>query len=89
MPLISNKTPDLCYAICSEINTVSNTNIILLQNVRGSYKFRFSLKTYCNLSYKLMYGLLCLLSYWGSMRVNENKIKHSNYFNVVRNNIQT
>ena len=43
LSLISNKAPYLLSAICSEINAVSNTNLILLQNIRGRY--RFSLKT--------------------------------------------
>ena len=37
--------PNLLSAICSEINTASNTNLILQQNITGSYKFTFSLKT--------------------------------------------
>ena len=45
LSLISNKAPNLFSAIYSDINTVSNTNLIILQNIRGSYKFRFSLKT--------------------------------------------
>ena len=37
--------PNLLSAICSEISTASNTNLILQQNITGSYKFAFSLKT--------------------------------------------
>ena len=44
LSLISNKAQDLFSAICSEINAVSSTNLILLQNTRGGYKFSFSLK---------------------------------------------
>ena len=44
LSLISNKAPNLFTAICSEINTVSKTNLILRLNIRGSYKLRFSLK---------------------------------------------
>ena len=68
LSLISNKVPNLLSAVFSEINTVSNTNLILRY-----YKFRYSLKTvainqkkilqFYNLSYKLVYGLLCLISY--------------------------
>ena len=42
--LISNKAPNLFSVICSEINAASITNITLLQNERGSYRFKFYLK---------------------------------------------
>ena len=42
--LISNKTPRLFSAICSEINTASSKHNSTVK-CKGSYKFRFSLKT--------------------------------------------
>ena len=57
-------------------NVVSNTNLILLYNVRGSYKFSFFFKTFTinwkkNLqliiSAYIWPGLLCLLSYFKSI----------------------
>ena len=42
--LITNKSLNLDSVIYAEMNTVSITNIILLQNERGSYKFRLYLK---------------------------------------------
>ena len=69
--LITNKSLNLDSVIYAEMNTVSITNIILLQNERGSYKFRLYLKLlpltverFCNLSYKPIYGILWLSSYW-------------------------
>ena len=41
----ATNAPNLLSAICSEISTASNTNLILQQNITGSYKFAFSLKT--------------------------------------------
>ena len=48
--LFSNKTPNLHFVICPEMNTASVTNKRLLQKERGSYKFMFPLETitfYC------------------------------------------
>ena len=45
LSLISNKTQNLLFSNFPEINTVSNTNLILLLNIRGIYKFGLSLKT--------------------------------------------
>ena len=39
---MSNKAPNLHPVICSEMNTASFTNKMLLQNEKGSYKFMFS-----------------------------------------------
>ena len=43
--LFFNKASDFYRAIRSEINSFSNTTKILLQNLRASFNFRFSLKT--------------------------------------------
>ena len=45
MLLICYNTPNLFSAIYSEINTVSNINKTLLQNISGNYKFKFPLIT--------------------------------------------
>ena len=45
LSLIYNKALNLYSATCSEMNTISITNVILLQNKRVNYKFRFSLIT--------------------------------------------
>ena len=66
LSLISSKAPDLFSAIYSEINTVSNTNLILLYNIRGSYKFSFSLKT-VNINWKKILQLIISAYIWSFM----------------------
>ena len=77
--LISNKAPNLHFAISSEINTALITNKKLLLKERGNYKFIFSLKTitfHCKKKLQIIINptcaILCLLSYW------ENTNTHSN-----------
>ena len=45
LPLIFDNTPNLYCSICSGMNTASVTNIMLLENEKGSYKIIFFLNT--------------------------------------------
>ena len=72
LPLISCKTPNLLSEICPEINAVSNTNLILLQNLRGSYKFSFSLKT-VTINYKKILQLIISAYIWSFILLGKYK----------------
>ena len=64
--LISIKSQNLFSAICSKIYAVSNTNLILLLNIRGSYKFSFSLETVIS-NWKKILQLIISAYMWSFM----------------------
>ena len=77
LSLISNKAPNLFSAICSEINAVSNTNLILLQNIRSSYVFGFSLET-VTINWKKILQLIITAYIWSfSIKSKESIKSHS------------
>ena len=49
LSLTCSRASNLYYAISSEMNTVSITNIIRLQNKKGSYNFMLYLKIFAHI----------------------------------------